>query len=111
MLSDLIMDEKRNFDEEEKFYKKYIKPQYTILKRIKRKIFGPYKRMKTVDDVVMLDMDLIMKLFCLLMIYLLIKLVCGGILDLYLWFFPPAKEIVKADPFFHTILYMFNGLI
>ena len=104
-------DEKRDFDEEKRFYEKYIKPQYTMLKRIKRKIFGPYKRVKTIDDIAVLDYDFLIKLFCVLMIYLLIQLVCKGILNIYLWFFPPAEEIFKKDPFFHTILYRFKGVI
>ncbi len=101
------MDEtKRDPNEEKRFFKKYIKPQYTIIKRIKRKIFGPRKRIKTIDDVTMLDYDLFVKLMCILMIYLLLRVIAIGIIDIYQWFFP-SKEYITQQPFLVPIINRF----
>ena len=91
-------NEKNRDSEEKRFYNKYIKPQYTILKRIKRKIFGPKKRIKTIDDVSMMDYDLLIKLFCIMMIFLLIRMIAVGIIDIYNWFFP-STEYITQNPF------------
>lgn len=97
------MDEsKRDPKEEKRFFEKYIKPQYTIVKRIKRKIFGPRKRIKTIDDVLILDYDLFIKLICIMLIYALIRMVVIEIIDVYLWFFP-LTEAIPRDPFFIQI--------
>ena len=89
-------------DEEKDFYEKYIKPQYTILKRIKRKIFKPSKRIKTIDDFDFLDYDLFVKLICILMIYFIVRMLALGLIDIYRWFFP-AKELITQSPFFRYI--------
>ena len=77
-------------DEEKAFYEEYIKPQY--------------KRVKTIKDIEILDYDFLMKLFCILMIYVLIRLVIVGILDIYRWFFP-SKEYITQQPFFQELIF------
>ena len=99
-------------DEERDFWEKYIKPQYSFMKRLKRKLFGPpkRKRIKTIDDFDFLDYDLFVKLICILMIYVLLRAVLMGIYDLYRWFFP-EKIIYDVAPFLKPILYRIKGLI
>ena len=92
-------------DDERAFYEKYIKPQYTILKRIKRKIFGPYKRVKTIKDFEFLDYDLFIKLICILMIYVILSMIANGLIDVYRWFFP-IKEAIPQPPFFKNLFYL-----
>jgi len=106
-----MKDENRDFEKENRFYEKYIKPQYTILKRIKRKLFGPptRKRIKTIDDFDFLDYDLFVKLICILMIYVLLRAVLMGIYDLYRWFFP-IKEYIEMQPYFKHIINTINGI-
>jgi len=94
-------------DEERKFYEKYIKPQYTIIKRIKRKIFWIPKRIKNIDDIVIIDYDFFIKLLCVLMIYVLVRAIFLGIIDIYRWFFPVKENIFTPIPFFQEL--MFNA--
>lgn len=88
----------RESDEERRFYEKYIKPQMTWLKRIKRKLFGPPKRVHTIDDVVTLDYDLFIKLLCIMMLYIILRMVAVGLYDIYRWFFPGPVEQIARQP-------------
>ena len=100
-------------DEEKDFWEKYIKPQYSLIKRLKRKIFGPLtrKRIKTIDDFDFMDYDFLIKLFCIVVILMLLRIIGQMIVDVYLWFFPRKILYVEVDPFFKSILYRIKGLI
>ena len=84
-------------DEEKRIFEKYIRPGRRVLSRIKTwlKIKLRSPRIKTIKDVEYLDYDLFMKLLCLMMVYMVLSMVAGGILDLYYWVFPKA---MPQDP-------------
>lgn len=97
-------------DEEKDFWERYIKPQYSLIKRLKRKIFGSSsKKIRTLDDFTSLDYDFLIKLFCIAVIIMILRLIGEAIIDIYLWFYP--KKIIYVDPFLKPILYRIKGLI
>ena len=91
-------------DEEKDFYEKYIKPQYTIAKRIKMKIFGSRKRIKTIKDFEGIEGDFlnIVKIMLAIMLIYLTGMVIMQILEIYRWFFP-LKETIPQSPFFRYV--------
>jgi len=91
-------------DEEKDFYEKYIRPQYTIAKRIKRKIFGPRKRIKTIKDFGGLEGDFLnlVKIMFAIMIIYFTGTVIMKFLEIYRWFYP-LKETIPQSPFFRYV--------
>ena len=77
-----------NEDEEREYYDRYVKPENTIWKRVKR-WFSPTKVIQTIHDVDYFDWDMVVKLFCIILLCLLISTIGGMIADI--WFFPQAQ--------------------
>ena len=90
---------KMNEDGKEKdIFNKYLKKGYSLLGRIKYKLFKTRKRVKTIKDLQALDNDMMIKLLCLILIVLLINYVGTMIWKLWLWLFP--SKIVFVRPYF-----------
>lgn len=88
-----------NGDEKEKdVFEKYLKKGYSLIGRIKFKLFKTRKRIKTIKDLEALDYDMMIKLFCLILIVLLINYVGTMIWKLWLWLFP--SKTVLMGPYF-----------
>ena len=77
-------------DEERDLYEKHIKPQKRLWPRIKR-WFSPTRAIKTIHDVDYFDWDMVVKLFCIILLCLLISTIGGMIADIWFWFFPQAQ--------------------
>jgi len=90
---------KMNEDGKEKdIFNKYLKKGYSLLGRIKYKLFKTRKRVKTIKDLQALDNDMMIKLLCLILIVLLINYVGTMIWKLWLWLFP--SKIGLVGPYF-----------
>ena len=96
-------------DEEKDFWEKYIKPQYSLINKLKRKILGSPKKNKTLDDFTKFDYNFLIKLFCIVVILIILQIIGNMIVNVYLWFNP--KTIIYVDPFLKPILYRIKGLI
>jgi len=79
-----------NEDEEKEYYERYVKSENTIWKRVKR-WFSPTKVIKTIHDVDYFDWDMVVKLFCIILLCMLISQIGSMIADIWFWFFPQAQ--------------------
>ena len=77
-------------DEEKEYYERYVKSQNILKNRLKRWL-SPSKVIKTIHDVDYFDWDMVVKLFCIILLCLLISTIGGMIADIWFWFFPQAQ--------------------
>ena len=77
-------------DEEKDVYDRYIKPEKRLWQRIKR-WFSPTRAIKTIHDVDYFDWDMVVKLFCIILLCMVISQIGSMIADIWFWFFPQAQ--------------------
>ena len=77
-------------DEEKEYYERYVKSQNTLKNRLKRWL-SPSKVIKTIHDVDYFDWDMVVKLFCIILLCMVISQIGSMIADIWFWFFPQAQ--------------------
>jgi len=81
-------------DDEREYYERYVKSENTIWKRVKRWL-SPSKAIQTIHDVDYFDWDMVVKLFCVILLLMIISftanMIDSIITRIWFWFFPQAQ--------------------